>query len=135
ACGKGCKKVKWARDSSYLKEKMMLCKQEETRIQLSAEQVDWKDDTDDEPDDQELEAHYMYLAKIQEVIPETTDNSGPIFNTKPLEKVHNNVQNYNVFAIEYDHPEQPESVNNIYLVEHGYSNTTPDSSNMSDNKR
>ncbi|GJT08049.1 hypothetical protein Tco_0842511 [Tanacetum coccineum] len=24
-------------------------------------QADWKDDTDDESDDQELEAHYMYL--------------------------------------------------------------------------
>nr|GFD29198.1 hypothetical protein [Tanacetum cinerariifolium] len=29
------------------------------------EQADWKDDTDDESDDQELEAHYMYMAKIQ----------------------------------------------------------------------
>nr|GFD44262.1 hypothetical protein [Tanacetum cinerariifolium] len=35
---------------------MLLCKQEETRIQLNAEQADWKDDTDDESDDQELEA-------------------------------------------------------------------------------
>nr|GEZ17034.1 hypothetical protein [Tanacetum cinerariifolium] len=26
------------------------------------EQADWKDDTDDEPGDQELEAHYMYMA-------------------------------------------------------------------------
>nr|GFD32030.1 hypothetical protein [Tanacetum cinerariifolium] len=29
------------------------------------EQADWKDDTDDESDDQELEAHYMYMAKVQ----------------------------------------------------------------------
>nr|GFD50877.1 hypothetical protein [Tanacetum cinerariifolium] len=26
------------------------------------EQADWRDDTDDEPEDQELEAHYMYMA-------------------------------------------------------------------------
>ncbi|GJU05007.1 hypothetical protein Tco_1121437 [Tanacetum coccineum] len=31
---------------------------------LNAEQADWKDDTDDEPDDQELEAHYMYMTQI-----------------------------------------------------------------------
>nr|GEV44449.1 hypothetical protein [Tanacetum cinerariifolium] len=29
-------------------------------------QADWKDDTDDESNDQELEAHYMYMAKVQE---------------------------------------------------------------------
>ncbi|GKF98231.1 hypothetical protein Tco_0297014, partial [Tanacetum coccineum] len=40
--------------------------QVEAGIQLSAEQVDWRDDTDDEPEDQELEAHYLYMAKIQE---------------------------------------------------------------------
>nr|GEV79079.1 hypothetical protein [Tanacetum cinerariifolium] len=37
---------------------------EEAGIQLNAEQADWKDDTDDESDDQELEAHYMYMAKL-----------------------------------------------------------------------
>nr|GFC04050.1 hypothetical protein [Tanacetum cinerariifolium] len=45
---------------------MLLCKQEEAGIQLNAEQADWKDDTDDESDDQELEAHYMYMAKLQQ---------------------------------------------------------------------
>ncbi|GJT79972.1 hypothetical protein Tco_1054314 [Tanacetum coccineum] len=38
------------------KEKILLCKKEEAGIQLSAEQVDWRDDTNDEPEDQELEA-------------------------------------------------------------------------------
>ncbi|GJR45627.1 integrase, catalytic region, zinc finger, CCHC-type containing protein, partial [Tanacetum coccineum] len=37
------------------------------------------EDTDDEPEDQELEAHYMYMEKIQEVISEVADNSRPIF--------------------------------------------------------
>nr|GFA38631.1 integrase, catalytic region, zinc finger, CCHC-type, peptidase aspartic, catalytic [Tanacetum cinerariifolium] len=44
---------------------MLLCKQEEAEFQLNAEQDDWKDDTDDEPEDQELEAHYMYMAQIE----------------------------------------------------------------------
>nr|GFB81893.1 hypothetical protein [Tanacetum cinerariifolium] len=41
--------------------------QEEARIQLNAKQADWKDDTDDESEDQELEAHYMYMAKLQQI--------------------------------------------------------------------
>nr|GEX41998.1 hypothetical protein [Tanacetum cinerariifolium] len=32
----------------------------------NVEQADWRDDTDDEPKDQELEAHYLYMAHIQE---------------------------------------------------------------------
>ncbi|GJR96532.1 hypothetical protein Tco_0268706 [Tanacetum coccineum] len=34
----------------------------------------------------ELEAHYLYMAKIQEVTPDATDNYGPIFDTEPLQK-------------------------------------------------
>nr|GFC03055.1 hypothetical protein [Tanacetum cinerariifolium] len=62
-----CQKPKRAKDAAYYREKMLLCKQEEAGIQLNAEQADWKDNTDDESDDQELEAHYMYMAKIQEI--------------------------------------------------------------------
>ncbi|GJS23447.1 uncharacterized mitochondrial protein-like protein [Tanacetum coccineum] len=54
-----CQKPKRVKDAAYHKEKMLLCKQEEAGVQLNAEQADWKDDTDDESDDQELEAHYM----------------------------------------------------------------------------
>nr|GEX21918.1 integrase, catalytic region, zinc finger, CCHC-type, peptidase aspartic, catalytic [Tanacetum cinerariifolium] len=35
----------------------------------------------------ELEAHYMYMAQIQEVTPDDTDNSRPIFDTNPLQKL------------------------------------------------
>nr|GFC05617.1 hypothetical protein [Tanacetum cinerariifolium] len=73
---------------------------EEAGIQLNAEQADWKDDTDDEFDDQELEAHYMYMAKIQEVSPDAVD-SGPIFDTEPEQKVKND-DHYDVFAIEFE---------------------------------
>ncbi|GJU15262.1 hypothetical protein Tco_1143228 [Tanacetum coccineum] len=65
-----CQKPKRAKDAAYHKENMLLCKQKEAGIELSAEQVDWRDDTDDEPEDQELEAHYLYMTKIQEVTPD-----------------------------------------------------------------
>ncbi|GKA68378.1 hypothetical protein Tco_0768295, partial [Tanacetum coccineum] len=91
------------------------------------------DDTDDEPEDQELEAHYMYMAQIQEVTPDAADNSGPIFDPEPLQKVQNNDDNYNVFAIENEHPEQPESVNDTYLKEQGDTNITIDSLDMCNN--
>ncbi|GJS32555.1 hypothetical protein Tco_0530937 [Tanacetum coccineum] len=54
-----------------------------------------RENIDDEPEDHELEAHYMYMAKIQE---------------------------------------QPESINDIYLVEQDDNNITPESSDMSNNK-
>ncbi|GJT96473.1 hypothetical protein Tco_1091991 [Tanacetum coccineum] len=67
---------------------MLLCKQEEAGFQLNAEQADWRDNTDDEPKDQELEAQYMYMAQFQEVTPDVADNSGPIFDVEPLQKVN-----------------------------------------------
>ncbi|GKE64364.1 hypothetical protein Tco_1518525, partial [Tanacetum coccineum] len=61
--------------------------EKEVGVQLNAEQADWKDDTDDESDDQELEAHYMYMAQIQEVTLDAVDNSGPVFDAEPLHKL------------------------------------------------
>nr|GEW64359.1 hypothetical protein [Tanacetum cinerariifolium] len=56
-------KPKKAKDVAYHKEKMLLYKQEEAGILLNVMQADWRDDTDDdELEDQELEAHYMYMA-------------------------------------------------------------------------
>nr|GFB92632.1 hypothetical protein [Tanacetum cinerariifolium] len=53
----------------------------------NVEQADWRGDTDDdELEDQELEAHYMYMAQLQEVSPDATD-SGPIFDDEPLQKL------------------------------------------------
>nr|GEX93208.1 hypothetical protein [Tanacetum cinerariifolium] len=81
-----CQKPKRAKDAAYHTEKMLLCKQEEAGIQLNVEQADWRDDTDDdELEDQELEAHYMYMAQLQEVSPDAA-NSGPIFDDEPLQK-------------------------------------------------
>nr|GFA55991.1 hypothetical protein [Tanacetum cinerariifolium] len=51
----------------------------------TVEQANWRDDIDDESDDLELEAHYMYMAKLQEVSPDA-DDSGPIFDAEPVQK-------------------------------------------------
>nr|GEY17697.1 retrotransposon-related protein [Tanacetum cinerariifolium] len=110
-----CRKPKRAKDAAYHMEKMLLCKQEEAGIQLNAEQADLKDDTDDESEDHELEAHYMYMAQIQEVFPDAAD-SGPIFNSEPLQKVSTD-DHYNVFAIECEHPEQSKYVHDTYPIE------------------
>nr|GEX54296.1 hypothetical protein [Tanacetum cinerariifolium] len=102
-------------------------------IELSVKQVDWKDDTHDEPEDQELEAHYLYMAKIQEVNPDSADNSRPIFNAEPLQKVQNVDDNYNMFANYREHHAQPESVNDTYPDKQGDMNITTDSLDMSNN--
>ncbi|GJW98573.1 hypothetical protein Tco_0180381 [Tanacetum coccineum] len=46
-----CQKPKRAKDAAYHKEKMLLSKQEEAGFQLNTEQANWRDDTDDEPED------------------------------------------------------------------------------------
>nr|GEV36821.1 hypothetical protein [Tanacetum cinerariifolium] len=74
---KECRKPKRVKDFVYHKEKMLLCK--------------------------ELEAHYSYMAKIQEV---PTADSGT--DSEPVEQVHNDA-GYNVFANDLQHLEQSES--------------------------
>nr|GFA26889.1 hypothetical protein [Tanacetum cinerariifolium] len=85
---KECRTPKRVKDYAYHKEKMMLCKQEEKGVHLSADQEDWLDDTDEELNKQELEAHYI------------------------------------------QHFEQPESIDDMYVVEKIDSNVIPDSSDM-----
>ncbi|GKF20376.1 putative RNA-directed DNA polymerase, partial [Tanacetum coccineum] len=126
---KECRKPKRVKDSTYHKEKMLLCKQAEKGVQLHAEQSDWLADTDEEIDEQELEAHYSYMAKIQEV---PTADSGT--DTEPLEQVQYDA-GYNVFANERQHSEQPKSISNTCVVEKVDSNVIPDSSNMCDNDK
>nr|GEW16768.1 hypothetical protein [Tanacetum cinerariifolium] len=77
---KECRKPKRVKDSAYHKEKMLLCKQAEKGGPVQAEQYDWLVDTDEEIDEQELEAHYSYMAKIQEVPTADTD-----IDSEPLE--------------------------------------------------
>nr|GFA11153.1 hypothetical protein [Tanacetum cinerariifolium] len=65
-----------------------------------------------------------------EVTPDAANNSGPIFDSEPLQKVSNN-DNYNVFAIESEHPEQSKSVNDTYPIEQDEHNVIIDSLDMS----
>nr|GEU96730.1 hypothetical protein [Tanacetum cinerariifolium] len=99
------------------------------RARETIEQADWRDDTDDESEDQELEAHYMYMVQIQEVSLDAADFE-PIFDTEPVQKVSNN-DNYNVFAIESEHPEQSKSIHDTYSLEQDIHNVIIDSLDMS----
>nr|GEW87981.1 hypothetical protein [Tanacetum cinerariifolium] len=104
---KECRKQKRVKDSACHKQKMLLCKQVEQEV-----------------DEQELEAHYSYMAKIQEV--PTTDSSTDF---EPLKQVQNKA-GYNVFANDLQHSEQSKSVNNTCLVETDDSNVILDSPDM-----
>nr|GFD14823.1 hypothetical protein [Tanacetum cinerariifolium] len=96
---------------------------------LNAKQADWRDDTDDESEDHELEAQYMYMAQLQEVSPDTAD-SGPIFDAELVQKVSTD-DHYNVFATESEHPEQSESVHDTYPIEQDEYHVIIDSLDMS----
>nr|GEX67303.1 hypothetical protein [Tanacetum cinerariifolium] len=78
-------------------------------------------------DEQELEAHYKFIAKIQEV--PTADSCT---DTEPLKQVQNNAE-YNVLANVRQHSEQFESTSNKCLMEKDDSNVTPNSPDMCDN--
>nr|GEY57002.1 hypothetical protein [Tanacetum cinerariifolium] len=93
-----CRKPKRVKDSAYHKEKMLLCKQAEKGVPLQTEQYDWLADTDEKIDEQELEAHYSYMAKIHEV---PTADIGT--DSEPLEQTE--FEKYNAFndrTIDYD---------------------------------
>ncbi|GJU34044.1 hypothetical protein Tco_0295195 [Tanacetum coccineum] len=59
------------KDYAYHKEKMMLCKQAAKDVPLSAELDEWLHDTDEEPDKQELAAHYIQHFEKPESINDT----------------------------------------------------------------
>ncbi|GJS40244.1 hypothetical protein Tco_0565287 [Tanacetum coccineum] len=65
---KECRSVKRVKDYEYHKEKMLLRKKEVACIQLSVKHSEWLQYTYDEPDKQDLEAHYMFTTNIQEGI-------------------------------------------------------------------
>ncbi|GJY63059.1 retrovirus-related pol polyprotein from transposon TNT 1-94 [Tanacetum coccineum] len=114
-----CRKPKRVKDYAYHKEKMMMCKQAEQGVPLQAEQADWLEDTDEEIDEQELEAHYSYMAKIQEVSPEeSSSTSQPKIMCLPCEP--------SLWR-------QLTSINDTYVLEKDDSNVIPDSSNICTN--
>ncbi|GJW78520.1 hypothetical protein Tco_0140202 [Tanacetum coccineum] len=74
-----------------------------------------------------IEAHYSYMAKIQEVSPAESSSTDT-----PLEQVQNHDEN-DVFTNVRRHSEQPESINDTYVLEKDDSNVIPDSSNICTN--
>nr|GEV51259.1 retrovirus-related Pol polyprotein from transposon TNT 1-94 [Tanacetum cinerariifolium] len=60
--------------------------------------------------------HVARARETVEVTPDAADDSRPIFDTEPLQKVSNN-DHYNVFSIESEHPEQSKSVHCTYPIE------------------
>nr|GEV04937.1 putative reverse transcriptase domain-containing protein [Tanacetum cinerariifolium] len=80
--------------------------------------------TDEDIDKQELEAHYSYMEKFQEV---PTADLGT--DSEPLEHVQNDT-GYNVFANDLQHSEQYESISNTCIVETDDSNVIHDSPDM-----
>ncbi|GKB20347.1 hypothetical protein Tco_0854270 [Tanacetum coccineum] len=56
----------------------------------------------------------------------------PSYDTEPIVEVPYTAE-YNVFAVETQHFEQPESINDTHVMEKNDSNVIPDSPNMCDN--
>nr|GFC05896.1 hypothetical protein [Tanacetum cinerariifolium] len=98
---KECRKPQRVKDCAYHKEKMLLCKQVEQGVSLQAEQYDWLANTDEEVDEQELEAHYSYMAKIQEVPnADSCTDSEPVEQTKQTE--FEKYKAFNDRTVDYD---------------------------------
>ncbi|GJR86381.1 hypothetical protein Tco_0210392, partial [Tanacetum coccineum] len=95
--------------------------QSEKCVQLQAEQSDWLANTDEEIDEQELEAHYSYMAKIQEV-----PNADSRTDSELLDQVQYDTEN-DVFSNEIQHFEQSESISNTCVVKTDDSNVILDS--------
>nr|GEZ35011.1 hypothetical protein [Tanacetum cinerariifolium] len=76
----------------------------------------------------ELEAHYMYMAQLQEVSPDPAD-SGTIFDDEPVQNVSND-DHYNVFAMKSTHPEQSKSMHDTYPIEQDAQNVIINSLDM-----
>ncbi|GJR53514.1 hypothetical protein Tco_1404035 [Tanacetum coccineum] len=71
--------------------------------------------------------------QIHEVLLVIDDNYEPTYDAEPLEKVQSD-DDYNVFANNRQHSKQPDSINDICVVEMVDSNVIPDSSNMCNNE-
>nr|GFB23928.1 hypothetical protein [Tanacetum cinerariifolium] len=90
-------------------EKMLLCKQEEAKIQLNADQADWRDDTDDdELEDQKLEAHYITHP----------EQSNSVHDTYPIKQ---DAQNVSIESVDmnYDSKQIDQNDEDIDLAKEG----------------
>ncbi|GKG38904.1 hypothetical protein Tco_0460616, partial [Tanacetum coccineum] len=67
---------------------MLLCKKAKKGVPLQAEQADWLADTDEEIDEQELEAHITIWQRSRR---QHSEQPKSISNTYVVEKVDSNV--------------------------------------------
>ncbi|GJT97712.1 hypothetical protein Tco_1093230 [Tanacetum coccineum] len=81
---------------------------EDKGVPLSVEQDEWLQDTDEEPDE-------------------------PTYDTEPFEHVLTDNE-YNVFAKDRRHSDQPESINDTYVIETVDSDVNPNHSDMCNNE-
>nr|GFB13755.1 hypothetical protein [Tanacetum cinerariifolium] len=73
--------------------------QAEQIVPLQAEQYDWLADTDEEVDEQELEAHYSYMDKIQEVpTADSGTDSEPVEQCKLFSRGNSSTQQWELFC-------------------------------------
>ncbi|GJT67800.1 hypothetical protein Tco_1019280 [Tanacetum coccineum] len=80
---------KLVQNSTNLTQPSELLKHLQNKLKIprtQAEQADWLEDTDEEIDEQELEAHYSYMAKIQEVSPEESSSTEKAKKSAQLQK-------------------------------------------------
>ncbi|GJV33455.1 hypothetical protein Tco_1393855 [Tanacetum coccineum] len=105
------------------------CKVQEVQssVTSSGDETSSRIVSDEEIEKKKLEAHYGFMAKIQEVSPAESSSTDT-----PLEQVQNHDEN-DVFANVRRHSEQPESINDTYVLEKDDSNVIPDSSNICTN--
>nr|GEV63455.1 hypothetical protein [Tanacetum cinerariifolium] len=75
------RKPKRAKDYTYHKKKMLLCKQAKKGVPLQAKQAYWLEDTYEEVDEHELKAHYM-LPNVEECDDERVVLANLIVNLK-----------------------------------------------------
>ncbi|GKD12888.1 hypothetical protein Tco_1197295 [Tanacetum coccineum] len=88
-------------------------------------------------DGESIESYYTRFYRMMKemvVLNATDDNSGPTYDTEPLEKVQSN-DDYNAFTTERQQSKQLESINDTYVVEKVDSNVISDLSDMSTNER
>nr|GFB40232.1 hypothetical protein [Tanacetum cinerariifolium] len=91
---------------------MLLCKQVEQGVPLQAEQYDWLANTDEEVDEQELEAHYSYMAKIQEEFGIFTSHDGETMESyytrfyKPMNEMIKNTLTVTTMQVNVQFPQQ-----------------------------
>nr|GFA36451.1 UBN2 domain-containing protein [Tanacetum cinerariifolium] len=90
------KKPKLVKDYTYHKENMLMCKQAEKGVPLQAKQADWLEDIDEEVDEQELEAHYSYMAKIQEVLHADSDTTVEPLTEKANASLTHELEKYQI---------------------------------------